>query len=221
MNHDPDSARKTMEGIEPADDSSFLRLDALSAFTALPDFWIDAAKSDWSAALADARKCDAWLDAHATTDKLLALLRPVWIQPLEALAMAKNGDTASAEAVIATTPLDCYLCVRVRGQIAAIKHDWASAEHWFSEAVRQAPSLPFAFSEWGEMRLNKGDIDGAAAQFEAGHRVGPHFADALKGWGDALARQGQSKAARAKYDEALKYAPAWKEFKESREAVAK
>ena len=55
-----------------------------------------------------------------------------------------SGDTASAEALIAATPLDCYLCVRVRGQIAAIKHDWPSAERWFSEAVRQAPSLPFA-----------------------------------------------------------------------------
>jgi predicted negative regulator of RcsB-dependent stress response len=43
----------------------------------------------------------------------------------------------------------------------------------------------------------------------------------LKGWGDALARQGQSKAALAKYDEALQFAPAWKELRAAREAVAK
>jgi tetratricopeptide (TPR) repeat protein len=221
MNHDPDSASKTLEGIETSDDLSFLRLDALGAFEALPVFWIDAARNDWPAALADARMCDAWLNEHAAKDKLFGLLRPVWMQPLEALAMAKSGDTASAEALIATTPLDCYLCVRVRGQIAALKHDWPSAEGWFSEAVRQAPSLPFAFSEWGEMRLGKGDIVGAAVQFEAGHRAGPHFADALKGWGDALARQGQSKAALAKYDEALQFAPEWRELKEIRAAVAK
>jgi len=55
----------------------------------------------------------------------------------------------------------------------------------------------------------------------ASHRAGPHFADALKGWGDALARQGQSKAALAKYDDALQYAPNWKELKETRQAVAK
>jgi tetratricopeptide (TPR) repeat protein len=221
MNHDPDSASKTMEGIESPDDLSFLRLDALGAFEALPIFWIDAAKNDWPAALADVRNCDAWLDEHAVKDKLFGLLRPVWIQPLEALAMAKSGDAASAEALIATTPLDCYLCVRVRGQIAAIKHDWPSAERWFSEAVRQAPSLPFALSEWGEMRLGKGDVVGATAQFEASHRAGPHLADALKGWGDALARQGQSRDALAKYDEALRYSPDWKELKETRAAVAK
>jgi tetratricopeptide (TPR) repeat protein len=220
LNHDPDSASKTLEGIEPVDDSSFLRLDALSAFTALPAFWVDAAINDWPAALADARKCDAWLDLHAASDRLLALLRPVWIQPLEALAMAKSGDTTSAETLIAATPLDCYLCMRIRGQIAAIKHDWPSAEKWFSEAVRQAPSLPFAFSEWGAMRLDRGDFVGAAAQFEVSHRVGPHFADALKGWGDALARQGQSRAALAKYDEALRFAPDWRQLKEARESVA-
>jgi tetratricopeptide (TPR) repeat protein len=221
MNHDPDSANKTLESIEPVEDSSFLRLNALSAFSALPVFWIHAAKNDWQAALADARKCDAWLETHAATDKLLGLLRPVWIQPLEALAMARSGDTASAQALIATTPLDCYLCVRVRGQIAAIKHDWPSAEQWFSEAIRQAPSLPFAFYELGEMRLDKGDFAGAAAQFEASHRAGTRFADALKGWGDALARQGESKAALAKYDAALQFAPGWKELKETRERLAR
>jgi tetratricopeptide (TPR) repeat protein len=221
MNHDPDAASKSLQSSETSDDLSFLRLDALGAFQALPAFWINAAKNDWPAALADARKCDDWLETHATTEKLLGLLRPVWIKPLEALAMAKDGDVASAEALIATTPLDCYLCLRIRGQVAAIKHDWTSAERWFAEAVRQAPSLPFAFSEWGEMRLDKGDIAGAAVQFEASHHAGPHFADALKGWGDALARQGQAKAALAKYDEALQYAPDWKELKETREAVAK
>jgi tetratricopeptide (TPR) repeat protein len=221
MNHDPDAASKALDGLEPVDDSSFLRLDALSAFAALPAFWIDAAKNEWPAALADARKCDAWIDAHAATDKLIALLSPVWIRPLEALAMAKSGDTASAESLIATTPLDCYLCVRVRGQIASIKHDWQSAEKWFSEAANQAPSLPFAFAEWGEMLLQKGDNTAAAAQFQASHRVGAHFADALKGWGDALARQGQSRAALAKYDEALRLAPEWKELKQAHEAAAK
>jgi tetratricopeptide (TPR) repeat protein len=221
MNHDPDSASKILERMEPTDDSSFLQLDALSAFTALPVFWIDAAKKDWPAALADARKCDAWLDVHATTDKVLGLLRPVWIQPLEALAMAKSGDAASAEALIAMTPLDCYLCARVRGQIAATKHDWRSAEQWFTEAVRQAPSLPFAFSEWGEMRLSKGDIAGAIEMFDTANRKSPHYADALKGWGDALAGQRKWDAAREKYNDALNYAPNWKELKDGRDAVSK
>jgi tetratricopeptide (TPR) repeat protein len=221
VNHDPDSAKKIVEALEPNDDPSFLQWDALEAFYALPAYWIAAAKNDWPAALADARACDVWLDAHTPTNKLLGRLRPVWMQPLEALAMAKAGDVAGAETLISATPLDCYLCVRIRGRIAAIKRDWPSAERWFAEATRHAPSLPFAFSEWGEMRLAMGDIDGAVAKFEAAHHESPHFADALKGWGDALARQGQARTALAKYNEALEYAPNWKELKEAREAVAK
>jgi hypothetical protein len=34
-----------------------------------------------------------------------------------------------------------------------------------------------------------------------------------------LAKQGRKKESLIKYDEALRYAPAWKELKESREAV--
>jgi len=221
VNHDPDSARRIVETLKPNDDPSFLKLDAIIAFNALPAYWIAASTRDWPAALADARACDEWLDVHTPSNKLFGRLRAVWIQPLEALAMAKVGDVAGAETLVSATPLDCYLCVRVRGQIAAIQQDWATAERWFAEAARQAPSLPFAFSEWGEMRLAKGDIGGAIARFETAHQESPHFADALKGWGDALARRGQTKTALAKYKEALKYAPNWKELKKAREAVSK
>jgi tetratricopeptide (TPR) repeat protein len=117
------------------------------------------------------------------------------------------------------TPLDCYLCLRVRGRIAAIKLDWPAAERWFTDAVRGAPSLPFAYSEWGDMLLAKGNAARAADKFDAAHRASPHFADALKGWGDALALQGQSEAALGKYDEALKYAPNWAALKEARAAA--
>jgi tetratricopeptide (TPR) repeat protein len=71
------------------------------------------------------------------------------------------------------------------------------------------------------MQLSKGDTSGALAEFAAAHQHGPHFADALKGWGDALARQRQWSSALAKYDEALQYAPNWKELQKVREAVAK
>ncbi len=43
----------------------------------------------------------------------------------------------------------------------------------------------------------------------------------LKAWGDVLAKQGKTKEAIAKYDEALKYAPNWKQLKEARAALAK
>jgi hypothetical protein len=161
VNHDPGAARKIVEALEPRDDPSLLSADAIIAFNALPAYWIAATTNDWAAALADARACDTWLDVHTPENKLFGRLRAVWIQPLEALAMAKSGDVAGAETLASATPLDCYLCVRVRGRIAAIKQDWPSAERWFAEAARQASSLPFAFSEWGEMRLAKGDMDGA------------------------------------------------------------
>jgi tetratricopeptide (TPR) repeat protein len=221
INHDPDAAKAIVGAMPPNDDTSFLQLDATNAFYALPTYWIAAASEDWPAALSDARASDAWLETHASGNRLFARMRSVWILPLEAQAMARTGDLAGAEALISTTPLDCYLCVRVRGQISTIKRDWAAAERWYSEAVRQAPSLPFAFSEWGEMRIAKGDIDGAVEKFEAAHQKTPHFADALKSWGDALAHQGKTKAAIAKFDEALEYAPNWKELKAARDAVTK
>jgi tetratricopeptide (TPR) repeat protein len=53
------------------------------------------------------------------------------------------------------------------------------------------------------------------------HEKGAHFADPLKAWGDVLVKQGRPEEALTKYDEALEYAPNWKELKEAREAAAK
>ena len=221
VNHDPGSAAAVMHTLDAQVDQTQLALDGLNGFYPLPTYWTAVASGDWPTALADVRLSDEWLESHAAQNKLLPSLRRVWIQPLEALAMAHAGDLTGAEHIAAGTPPDCYLCVRVRGQIAALKQDWPAAERWFSEAARQAPSLPFAFSEWGEMRLAKGDFDGAIAKFQLAHQRTAQFADALKGWGDALARQGHAKAALTKYDEALKYSPNWAALKDARAAVAK
>lgn len=102
----------------------------------------------------------------------MGLMQSVWIRPLEALAKARDGDVAGAETLIETTAADCYLCLRVRGQIATEKHDWPTAERWFAEATRQAPSLPFAFTDWGVERLAHGDTDGAIAVLQRAHEVG-------------------------------------------------
>jgi len=221
LDHDAAAAQAAIEAIQPNDDASFLLLDAEAGFSALPAYWIAVERGDWPAALADVRGCDAWLEAQKPTHKVLSLLQPVWIHPFEALAMARTGDIAGAQALIVTTPLDCYLCLRVRAQIAAADRDWPAAERWFAEAARQAPSIPFAFSEWGEMRLARGDLTGAIAVLRLAHERAPRFADPLKAWGDALVRQGRRSDARARYDEALKYAPAWTTLRQARGAAAK
>jgi len=141
-------------------------------------------------------------------------------RPRSALIHARTGDIAGAEALIAATPLDCYLCLRTRGQIAATKRDWPSADRWFGEAVRQAPSLPFAYTEWGDARLARGDQEGAINLYRTAHDKSPNFPDALKGWGDALARQGKWGPALSKYDDALKNVPAWTALHQARDAAA-
>jgi len=190
-------------------------------------WYVSSEAEDWPQAMADAKALvdnaqgekakapgPAWADEIEL--RLATLYRP-WL----ALAQAMNGDAASAAALIAASPLDCYLCARVRGQIAAVSGDQAGADGWFGQAVRQAPRLPRAYLEWGQTLLARGDLAGAAAKFALAHQWGPRFADPLKGWGDALARQGQRKPALAKYDEALTDVPAWKELRQARDATAR
>ena len=209
LNHDPESAERAMEPLGTPDDTSFLQANAISAFTGLPGYWLAAERGDWRSALSDARAADAWLESHRVKLPVMGLMQSVWIRPLEALAMAKEGDAASAETLIETTPADCYLCLRVRAQIATEKHDWPTAERWFKEATRQAPSLPFAFTEWGVERLTRGDTDGAIAVLQRAHEVGPRFADPLELTGEALMRKGDYDGAVAKFRLADESAPRW------------
>ena len=131
--------------------------------------------------------------------------------PLAQLAFAKAmlGDVAGARATIGPTPLDCYQCVDLRGGIAAAAHDWPMADRWFADAVRQGPSLPFAYSDWGKMLLAKGDTAGAIAKLTLARQNGPHFADPAELWGEALLAQRNFAGAAVKFAEADKDAPNW------------
>jgi len=171
--------------------------------------------SDWPSIVASANSSQPWAGTVVPT------LTRTQLWPWLAYAMAKNGDVAGAEVLIAKTPLDCDVCVRTRGRIAAVKGDWPAADRLFAMVAARSPSIPFADSDWGDALLAKGDIAGAIAKFRLAHDKGPRFADPLKGWGDALARQGRWNDALAKYDEALKYAPAWRELRQARDAAAK
>ena len=213
QDHDPTTAMRIMTGLEHSGDTDFLRADALYGLLALPAYWIAAYHGDWSMALSHARAADAWLAAREKDDPelgpLLGRLRPVWIEPLMALAMTQKGDAAAGAALAATTPGDCYLCLRVRGQIATTGKNWGQASDWFARAVMAAPSIPFAYADWGQMLLAKDDPDAAIAKFTLANQKGPHFADPLEMWGEALMKKNRSDLALAKFAEADKYAPNW------------
>ncbi len=124
-------------------------------------------------------------------------------------AKAEQGDIAGARLMIASTPLDCYDCLRLRGKIDEVARDWGGAAYWYALAVREAPSIPMAFDNWGEMLLAKGDAAGAIARFQEAVALGPRFADPLEGWGEALMRENRSDLALEKFEAANQLAPDW------------
>jgi tetratricopeptide (TPR) repeat protein len=176
--------------------------------------WRAAALEDWAAmerglglptavAAATSPQPDAW------SSVLAAALDRTLFQPWRARAVAAQGRFEEAARIAAATPADCYQCVRARARVAALAGDRAAADRWFEEAVRQAPSPPFAYSEWGEAKLARGDFDGAIRLFREARERGPRWADPLKFEGDALARRGEHRAALAKYEAAAERAPRW------------
>ena len=209
LNHDPAGAAAELRLIQAPDQAAYMWSIAKGAFPALPDYWIAAETGNWPAALADARRVDAWLGANKAQRPIYGLMQTAWIWPLEALAQAKASDLKGAQTLIEATPPDCYLCLRVRARIAASAQDWPTAERWFTEAARQAPSLPFAYSEWGQMRLARGDADGAIAKLALAQEKAPRFADPLELWGEALMKKGDFQGAAGKFREADKLAPHW------------
>ncbi len=130
-------------------------------------------------------------------------------RPWQAYVAAQLGRVQEAEALIGQTPLDCYFCLRTRGRIAAIAGQPAAADHWFAEAVRQAPSLAHADQEWAEVKQARGDRTGALTLAEQAARKAPRWADPLELWAEALLAQGDAKAATLKFAAAAKLAPRW------------
>jgi tetratricopeptide (TPR) repeat protein len=205
--HDVAASRRGFAGYDDA--SLFVRANIGSGWNQsnldFPQFEQFAAMGDW----ADARKdIERSISAAPATQEAEVQFR-IQAWPLVALAQAKSGDLGTARATIGKLPLDCYLCLRVRGQIAAAQKDWTTSAQWFARAVALAPSIPFAYSEWGAMLMAKGDRDGAIAKFALAHQKGPHYADPLEMWGEALIRKNRSDLALAKFAEAEKYAPHW------------
>lgn len=165
----------------------------------------DSEAEDWPSVLARRRALVPLAQKYAGTH-FRALTLTV---PLTAMADAKLGHLAAAEAEIAATPADCYDCLRARARIAALGGQDARAQWWFTRAAAAAPAIPFAYADWGEALLASGKPDAAIAKFAIANQKGPRFADPLEMWGEALMAQRRSDLALAKFEEADKYAPGW------------
>jgi tetratricopeptide (TPR) repeat protein len=169
--------------------------------------------SDWKAIVEKTARLESLLKEiqntppHTPAFVPVTLSRRIW--PYTAAALAHSGDIKSALALIGKTPLDCDLCVRMRGNIAALNRDWNGAAHWFAIVSSRSPSIPFADADWGAMLMAKGDLDGAIEKFKTANEKSPHFADAVEMWGEALIAENRSDLALAKFEEAAKYAPNW------------
>jgi tetratricopeptide (TPR) repeat protein len=171
----------------------------------LPNFFVRADTDDW----AGARDALEHTDEAALKRGDVDDVRHSMIWPWLAYAWTKTGRLGDAEALISKTPLDCTLCLEMRGLIAEAKGDAAGAAHWFDAAIRDAPSLPFSETDWGVLLLSQGDYDGAILKFTGANRRSPHFADALELWGEALIAKSRSDLALAKFAEATKCSPNW------------
>jgi Flp pilus assembly protein TadD len=196
--HDARGARAAWRELPATKDA-----DTLDGRTALL-VGLDAVLADWPATLSLRPAAEAALQRGQFRHQAAQL---VW--PYIAIAMAQTGEIASAKALVGRTPPDCDLCLRTRGKIAALDHDWPAAAYWYALAARDTPSIPFADTDWGAMLQAKGDYDGAIAKFREANLKSPHFADPLERWGEALIRQNRSDRALAKFAEADKYAPNW------------
>jgi tetratricopeptide (TPR) repeat protein len=172
-------------------------------------YYLDAATGNWQGAETEARAYIAAIKADAAMRRLPDAIPGTVTMPMLSLALARNGDFKGAHAAADGMPMDCYSCLRARGQIAALEKDWSGADGWFSRAVKAAPSIPFAYAEWGQSWLDRGKPDEAIEQVALANRRGPHFADPLEGWGEALMAKSQSHLALAKFADANKYAPNW------------
>jgi tetratricopeptide (TPR) repeat protein len=205
--HDGAAARKAFAALDDmhADDAAY-DADSVRAY-ALMD------QKDWLGTIAlleasmvvlrrEETRAKGWFDATST-------LR-IQVLPQLAYAHAMLSEFDKADTIFKTLPQDCDICLRYRGKAEAARRNWSAAAHWFSLVSARSPDIPLADTDWGTMLLSKGDLDGAIAKFESGHKKGPHFADPLEMWGEALIAKNRSDLALVKFEEANRYAPSWK-----------
>ena len=123
--------------------------------------------------------------------------------------LLRAGDRAAANSLLSVMREDCYPCMIIRGQAAALDGRWSEAERQLLRATTLGPSLPTAWQALGQVRLRRGDGAGAVLAFTEAAQRGPLWADPLKFWGEALAASGDHRGACRKYSQAAERAPRW------------
>src|SRR6185312_2549174 len=114
-------------------------------------YHVHANLGDWSSAAADAQQMiAAFMAEKEYGENFRKLYTQTHAMPLLATTQARSGDFAKAWTAINATALDCYGCVRTRGQFASLQRNWNRAAFWSSHAAMQGPSLPFAYADWGQ-----------------------------------------------------------------------
>jgi tetratricopeptide (TPR) repeat protein len=165
--HDVSGSLQTLSHAPAATDGYVIAKSSVQG-PYLPHFEGFAAIDDWPDAVTDLEAADAAAHAAGNSEDV----RRTYLWPLLAYAYQKVGRAAEADGLVAQTPLDCDLCLRMRGRIAA---------------------------EWGEALLAKGDFDGAVAKFAAADPFAPRWGRNHMIWGEALAKLGRGDEGRAQY----------------------
>ncbi|MFN7360614.1 hypothetical protein [Brevundimonas sp.] len=205
-NHDATGARRRMADLPLQDPGQvFLMNRGTRGLSRLPTLAIAAAVDDW----AEVERQGLALDATLKGEPPYAEVRAVLVWPSIARAWAEQGRFEAAERLMSWAPADCWPCLRTQARIAALQGDASRADRLYAEAVRQGPSLPFAYAEWAEAKLRRGDAAGALPLLAEARERGPRWADPLKLEGDALARLGRDRDAVRRYADAAERAPRW------------
>lgn len=160
----------------------------------LPGVMIAEAGGDWAAALPGLKAAVAAAEAGGPMSQMKAR---VYLRPWLAYALAKTGDLAGAQTLVAQFPAACVLCARMTGRVADLAGDPRGAGQAFARAARLAPSSPFANIDWAAMLLRRGDPAGAAVKARAAVAAGPRAAAALSLLAQALDAQGRPAEAAA------------------------
>src|SRR5262249_17363911 len=143
-----------------------------------------ADRGDWSAALLDVTAAIRSYTTQKGREKYHTTISAVRYEPLRSKTEAHLGLFAEAHRSIDTIPRDCYDCDRARATVDALEGKGDAAAFWYARAIAEAPSIPFAYCDWGEMLLHQGQYDAAIAKFKLANEKGPHFADPLEMWGE-------------------------------------